>query len=266
MNGLKIVVQEHLKNGENIFNMAVKDMRKQYSGTFLGYFWSLLKDLIFVFAYWFAIYIGLKGGGKVGYPYMAWLVVGLYGWFFIRDTFAPGAKAIRQNRYLVTKMVYPVSTIPTFKIISSFLSNLLFLPVVIITLILCGVDIKLQFIQLLYYQVAAICLMVGISLFTSALVVVSRDFEMLINSIVFMLFWFTPILFPASNLTGKLAVVMKLNPFYYIVEGYRATFLYGQWFWERPALMLYYWIFVLSMIFLGSFVHGRLRNQFVDIL
>lgn len=266
MNGLKIVLEEHIKNGGNILNMAVKDIRKQYSGTLLGYFWSLLKDLIFVFAYWFAIHIGLKGNGKVGYPYMAWLVVGLYGWFFIRDTFAPGAKSIRQNRYLVTKMVYPVSTIPTFKIISSLLSNLLFMPVVMVTLFLCKVDIDIHFIQLLYYQVAAVLLMIGISLFTSALVVISRDFEMLINSIVFMLFWFTPILFPASNLTGKLSVVMKINPFYYIVEGYRATFLYKEWFWDRPVLTLYYWAFVLFMIFLGSFVHGRLRNQFVDIL
>lgn len=266
MNGLKLVFKEHIDNLGNIFNMALKDLKKQYSGTFLSYFWAILKDLIFVFAYWFAINIGLKGSGKVGYPYMAWLIVGLYGWFFVRDTFAPGAKAIRQNRYLVTKMIYPISIIPTIKIVSSFISSLLFLPIVLFSVVLSGVDIDIHFIQLFYYQIAAILLMVGISLFTSALVVISRDVEMFINSIVFMLFWFTPILFPANNVTGKLSIVIKLNPFHYIVEGYRATFLYKEWFWERPVLTLYYWAVVIFMILIGSFVHERLRNQFVDIL
>lgn len=266
MNGLKLVFKEHMDNWNNIWQMALKDLKKQYSGTILGYSWSLIKDVIFVFAYWFTIHIGLKGTSSVGYPYMAWLAVGLSAWFFIRDTFAPCSKSIRQNRYLVTKMSYPVSTIPTFKIIASFISSLMFMCVVILIVLISGINVDIHWIQIIYYQFAAIMLMIGISLITSALVVVSRDIEMFINSIVFLLFWFTPILFPITNLSNTLAFVMRLNPFYYIVDGYRASFIYGQWFWERPLLSMYFWILVICTILLGSFVHGKLRNQFVDIL
>lgn len=266
MNGLKLVFREHKENWRNICSMALKDLKKQYSGTILSYSWAVFKNIIYVFAYWFTIHVGLKGASNVGYPYMAWLVVGLAAWFFIRDTFVPGAKSIRQNKYLVTKMIYPVSTIPTFKVLSSFISSLMFFGVVILILIVHGVKIDAHWIQVVYYQFAAIVLMIGVSLFTSALVVISRDIEMLINSVVFLLFWLTPILYPASNLSGKLAFITKLNPFYYIVEGFRASFLYNEWFWERPVLSLYFWIFTCGMLLLGSFVHGKLRNQFVDVL
>ena len=240
MNGLNLVFKEHKDNWQNIWGMALNDLKKQYSGTILSYSWALIKNMIYVFAYWFAIHVGLKGTANIRYPYMAWLIVGLAAWFFIRDTFVPGAKSIRKNKYLVTKMIYPVSTIPTFKVLSSFISSLMFLCVVILVLIVSGVQVDIHWIQVVYYQFAAIVLMIGISWFTSALVVISRDIEMLINSIVFLLFWFTPILYPASNLSGKLAFITKLNPFFYIVEGFRASFLFKDWFWVRRVLLIYF--------------------------
>lgn len=266
MKGLFLVLKEHRNNLQNIWEMALKDLKKQYSGTMLGYAWAVIKNMIYVFAYWFTISIGLKGSANVGYPYMAWLVTGLSGWFFIKDTLSPAANSIRKNKYLVTKMVYPVSTIPTFKVISSFISNLMFLIVVVAILLISGVDVDIHWIQVLYYQFAGIMLMVGISWLTSALVVISRDIEMLISSTVFLLFWLTPILYPISNLSDKLMFIVKLNPFYYIVDGYRASFLYGEWFWQRPTLTLYFWCVVGIFMLIGAFVHGKLRNQFVDVL
>ena len=87
----------------------------------------MVKNLIFVFAYWFTITIGLKSEKSVGVPYIAWLAVGLVPWFFIRDTLVPAARSIRSNRYLVTKVVFPKSIISTFKVLSGFMSSFMFL-------------------------------------------------------------------------------------------------------------------------------------------
>ena len=105
---VKVVVNEHIKNPLQIVNMANKDLKKQFSGTTLGAAWPLIKNIIFVFAYWFTIQIGLKGTTKsIKQPYIVWLVIGLVPWFFIRDTLVPAASSIRKNRYLVTKTVFP---------------------------------------------------------------------------------------------------------------------------------------------------------------
>ncbi len=266
MRGVKLVFKEHINNWDNTWNMALKDLKKQYSGTVLGYTWAIIKNLIFVMAYWFAIAMGLRKGKEVGFPYIAWLVSGLGAWFFIKEVIVPAATSIRKNKYLVTKMVFPVSTISTIKVLSSFLSSLLFLPIIMIILLGSGIKINFHWVQIIYYQCSLMILLVGISWLTSALVVMSRDIEMLINSTVLVLFWGSPILYPAENIGGIIGDILKLNPFYYIVEGFRASFLYGQWFWERPTLTVYFWIITILFLFLGAFVHSRLRNQFVDVL
>lgn len=261
-----VVVKEHIENKSQIMEMAKKDLRKQYSGTALGILWPLIKNLIFVFAYWFTIKVGLKSEASVGAPYIAWLSVGLVPWFFIRDTLVPAARSIRANRYLVTKVVFPKSIISTFKVFSGFISSFMFLGVVMLICFLYGIFPTIYWIQIIYYALAALAFMVAISLITSSLVVISRDIEFLINSFIVLIFWVTPILWSVNNLSGLIATIVKLNPFYYVIQGFREAMLGQVWFWESPALMLYYWLVTGVLFLIGIFVHGRLRNHFADVL
>lgn len=265
---VKVVVDEHVRNPLQIVNMAKKDLKKQFSGTALGVLWPLIKNMIFVFAYWFTIQIGLKGTTKsIDQPYIIWLVIGLVPWFFIRDTLVPAASSIRRNRYLVTKIVFPTSIIPTFKVLSGFISSFMFVGIAIIMCIASGIYPDIYWLQTIYYAFAAFILLAAISLTTSALVVVSRDVEFLLNSIIVLIFWISPILWPIANITNPLLnTVVKLNPFFYVIEGFRDSILYHQWFWQSPALTLYFWGVVLILMLFGIFIHGKLRDYFADIL
>ncbi|MBP1890154.1 ABC-type polysaccharide/polyol phosphate export permease [Clostridium moniliforme] len=265
---IKVLANEHIKNPLQILNMAKKDLKKQFSGTALGVLWPLIKNMIYVFAYWFTIQIGLKGTTKsIDQPYIIWLAVGLVPWFFIRDTIVPAASSIRSNRYLVTKTVFPTSIIPTFKVLSGFISSFMFIGIVILMCIGSGIYPDIYWLQTIYYAFAAFILLVAISLTTSALVVVSRDVEFLLKSIIVLIFWVSPILWPISNIKNQLlSIIVKLNPFFYIIEGFRNSILYHKWFWESPALTLYFWGIVLILLAVGIFIHGKLRDYFADIL
>ena len=46
MNGLKLVFREHKENWRNICSMALKDLKKQYSGTILSYSWAVFKNML----------------------------------------------------------------------------------------------------------------------------------------------------------------------------------------------------------------------------
>lgn len=262
----KLVIREHIENKSQIIEMAVKDLKKQYSGTLLGILWPIIKNLVFVFAYWFTITIGLKSEGSVGVPYIVWLAVGLVPWFFIRDTLVPAAKSIRSNRYLVTKVIFPKSIISTFKVLSGFISSFMFLGIVILICLVYGVFPNIYWIQMIYYAFAALVLMITISLITSTLVVISRDIEFLLNSIIVLIFWLTPILWSVNNISGILSSIVKLNPFFYVIEGFRESVFGEGWFWESPLLTTYYWGLILVLFIIGVFIHGKARDQFADIL
>lgn len=265
MQGLKIVVKEHISNLGVIGIMSVKTLKRQYSGTTMGIAWSVIKNLIFVGAYWFALSVGLKGGADVDYPYMAWLVTGLAAWFFIKDSLSTSAKSIRKEKHLVTKIKFPVSIMPTYNVLANVLSSLMFIGIVFLISYFVGVDLSLYWIQIFYYLFAGAMLLCAIGILTSALVVVSKDVGVLIDSTVFVLFWVSPILFPVSNVSENLQMFLKINPFTYIIEGFRASILYKTPFWEEPTT-LYFWAVVLIVFLIGSFLHGKLRNQFADVL
>ncbi len=59
---------------------------------------------------------------------------------------------------------------------------------------------------------------------------------------------------------------LKLNPIYYIIQGYRDCFVNNVWFWDRPVYTLYYWVFAGVLFVTGAVVFNRLRPHFADVL
>ena len=80
----------------------------------------------------------------------------------------------------------------------------------------------------------------------------------------------TPIMWSFQDLglaaDGTIATILKLNPIYYIVSGYRDALIDKVWFWEHPTLTLYYWIFTVVIFFLGARLFKKLKIHFADVL
>ena len=68
------------------------------------------------------------------------------------------------------------------------------------------------------------------------------------------------------NRPAWLEQVLKINPMYYIVAGYRDSMLTGHWFWERPSLTVYYWAVTLLLLVFGLRTFRKLRPHFSDVL
>ena len=69
-----------------------------------------------------------------------------------------------------------------------------------------------------------------------------------------------------QGLDLTLQQVVKINPMYYIAVGYRDSMIFGNGFWERPTLTLYFWGVTIVMLLVGLKVFKRLRPHFSDVL
>ena len=69
-----------------------------------------------------------------------------------------------------------------------------------------------------------------------------------------------------KNLPIPLVKLLKLNPFYYIIEGFRDSFLSRSWFWEKTTYGLIFWLTTLILLILGSHLHMKFRARFVDYI
>ena len=108
----------------------------------------------------------------------------------------------------------------------------------------------------------------GLVRITCAVVVFFRDLSQIIAIFLQVGVWMTPIMwnFEDLHIHGFLRMIFRLNPMYYIVEGYRGALIDGRWFWEDAGLTIYFWAVTLVLLFLGKRIFNRLRVHFADIL
>lgn len=273
--------KEHHHFGKQIFLLSKNELIKTYKGAFLGFGWAIIKPLITLFALWFMFEIGLRSGGlKHGHVFFYFLLTGYVPWFFINDNILYGAKSIRQNSQFVTKISYPVSTIMTFTALSKLYIHIFLTAIMYVVLLIAGYPPTIYNLQFFLYCPLMFLFFLGLSWITAPLSVFSRDFENLVNSILTMLFWMSGILWDTYSVSNVwLRRIMLLNPINFVVNGYRKTFLYGEWFfqhsfeadgairmtdatWENVIFL----IELAVVLLLGAYNYNRTRKTMPDIL
>ena len=262
------IIKDHITYMQQIFKLAKADLVKTYRGAALGWSWAIIKPAVTIFVYWFAFSIGLRMGGDVdGYPYFLWLISGLLPWFYMSEMITSGTDTIRKYSYLVTKMKFPVSTIPTFVSISKFIVHLLLVVIVILIFIFMGYPPDIYIIQLPFYMLCMFIFFTIWSLFSSLLASMSKDFGNLVKSMVTAVFWLSGILWNPETVTIPwLKKILMLNPVTFITTGFRNCFINHVWFFEQPKRLLYFVIIAAIMLVIAIWTYKRLRKEIPDVL
>lgn len=263
---IKNLFRELYDNRKLIIKLSLNDFKTKYAGSYLGRVWAFIQPIITVLVYWFVFEIGLRAGSLCDYPYILWLMSGLVPWFYFSEAWGGGTSALVEYNYLVKKVVFKISILPIVKVISSLFIHLFFVAFVTIMCVLYGYKLDLYSLQILYYILCMFLMILGLSYLTSAVVCFFKDLTQIIGIILQVGVWLTPIMWDTEILTPLLQKLFKLNPMYYIVDGFRDALLVKQWFWEKPAWTAYYWIFTVFVFVVGVTIFKRLRVHFADVL
>ena len=262
------ILKDHWEWRKQIVKLAKSDIIKTYSGAALGWSWAIIKPLITVTVYWFAFSIGLRMSSAInGYPYVLWLIAGIVPWFYISEMITQGTECIRKYRFLVTKMKFPVSTIPTFIAMSKMVVHLILLVIVMLIFICTGHRPDIYWLQIPIYMFLMFICAVCWALFSAMLAAISVDFLNLVKSIVTAIFWMSGIMWDVNSIhIGWLQTVLQFNPVTFLATGYRNCFIYKVWIWEQPLSFLYFLI-VLILLGIGAvWAYKKLYKEIPDVL
>lgn len=256
-----------------IARLSVNDFKTKFAGSYLGIIWAFVQPVITILVYWFVFEKGMKpaairdaAGTEV--PYVLWLIAGMVPWFFFSDALSGGTRALLDYSYLVKKVVFKIDILPIVKIVSAVFVHLFFLAFAVLLYTLYGYYPDVYTLQVLYYSICLFVLVMGISYLTSAVVVFFRDLNQVINIVLQVGVWVTPIMWniDTMNISPVLKNLLKLNPLYYIVQGYRDAFIGKVAFFERWELTIYFWVVTIVFVVLGTHVFKKLRMHFADVL
>ncbi|MGP0577658.1 ABC transporter permease [Paenibacillus peoriae] len=253
-------------NRRLILQLSVKDLKDKYLGSYLGFLWAVIQPAISVLIFWFIFQVGFKSMPVDNYPFILWLVAGIIPWFFFSDAIMNAANSIVSNVFLVKNVVFRVSLLPIVKIISPLIIHFTFLVLMVLMFWGYGYPPNLYFLQIFYYLFAMSIFILGISWITSALVIFLKDVGQIMAMLLQFGYWITPILWSLKMIPAQYEFLIKLNPMFYIIEGYRNSLIFRSWFWEYPRMSLYFWFVTLCLLFIGAFIFKRLRPHFADVL
>lgn len=256
-----------------IARLSVNDFKTKFAGSYLGIIWAFVQPVIMVLVYWFVFEKGLKpvpvkNAAGTEIPFLLWMIAGLIPWFFFNDALSGGTRALLDYSYLVKKVVFRIDILPVVKIISAVFVHLFFLAFEVLLYAAYGYYPDLYMLQLIYYSVCLFVLTLGVTYLTSAVVVFFRDLNQVINIVLQVGIWATPIMWniDTMDIGPGLKGILMLNPLYYIVQGYRDALIGKVAFWERPGQTAYFWGFTIVFFWLGTYVFRKLRMHFADVL
>lgn len=273
MKGLLALLREIVSGRKMIWELGKNDFRTRYAGSYLGIIWAFVQPVITVFVYWIVFEKALNAASQqtkagITVPYVLWLVAGLVPWFYFSEVINSGTSCLLDYGYLVKKVVFRIEILPVVRLLSGMFVHLFFIA---FTFLLYGLFRRfpgIYVLQLLYYSLAMMCLCAGICYVTASIAVFFRDIMQIINIILQVGVWFTPILWnvDAVHMPQWLSALVRLNPMFYIVNGYRESLIEQKGFWLHPRLTLCFWTVTAVLWLLGSQVFRRLQPHFADVL
>lgn len=273
----KINPAEIFRERKLIWKLAKNDFKTKFAGSYLGTVWAFVQPVITVLVYWFVFEKALGAASQttragIEAPFLIWLMAGLVPWFFFQDAMNGGTGALLEYNYLVKKVVFKINILPVVKIISALFVHLFFLVVAVLICICYGIYPDWYMLQVVYYAVCMILFVTGLVYATSAIVIFFRDMAQIVAIALQIGVWATPIMWNiespdmAQRIPAIVMKILKLNPMYYIVNGYRDALINKVAFWEYPKLTIYFWVFTILVLWIGTAVFKRLRVHFADVL
>jgi ABC-2 type transport system permease protein len=210
-----------------------REMKNRYKDSTLGFFWTLIKPLTMLAIYYFAI--GTFLGAAKGIPNFAIFVfAGLTLWGLYSDILVSSTMSILQNAALIKKVFLPREVFPLASVGSAVLNFGVQLGVLVLAMV---AFLQFPLTSDLLYAIPAVLLVLiygtALALLLSALNVYLRDVQYLVDVLVVMLFWASPIVYSFGNVHQAIggSVLEQLylaNPITLAVIAFqRATWLGG---------------------------------------
>lgn len=270
---IKYVLKENFANAYRIFSIARYELLADMRDSKLGLFWNFAHPFIQVLTYWFAFGI-LFERNAITYkgmtiPYLYWMLGGMSVWFFMSPSITNGCNAVFSKTAVITKMKFPVSILPATVIMQELFNHCCILVIVFIVNCVGGYYPTIHWLGLIYYLLAAVIFAISLSMTTSVLNMLARDTRKTVLAFMRLLLYLTPILWNVKrldNLPRIVQLIIKANPIYYIVQGYRDCFFYHKGFMYYRSSMIAFWIVTLVLFGIGSHMMYKYKNKFIDMI
>jgi ABC-2 type transport system permease protein len=200
---------------ELTMTLARTEFKLRYYGSVLGYFWSLMRPLLF-FGVLYVFFVKIIDIARGPY-YGAYLLTAVVLWSFLAEATGTSVTCLVSREAMLRKIRFPRMVVPlSVSLTSTFNLGMNFITVLVFAFA-TGVTPTIQWLWMIPIVLGFIVLATGIAMLLSALYVRFRDVEPIWD--VFLQVWFygSPVMYPATafvthKLPSGFEKIAMINP------------------------------------------------------
>lgn len=238
-----------------------KEIRGKYKASFLGVLWSFINPLLQVLVYAIVFPYMMRDTGD---DYIIYLVTGILPWTFFQTVINECVISVKKNSGIIKKVYFPRVILPLSSAISGLINFFISCLIILFFCLIFKVGFSWHFLYAIPLAIIECVLALGIGLALGAVDAYVQDLEYIVNFILMMAFYGSPIVYQMSLFESNTLFlkIIQLNPMTKIIMGYRDAFLYH----VTPPLTDFIYVSVIACIVLviGYMVFKKLEKGFAE--
>jgi len=252
----------------DLLMMYVKrDIVTFYKQTILGPLWFIVQPVLTTIIFMF-VFGNLAGLSTDGMPQPLFYFSGIILWNYFADCLTRNSKTFVENQQVFGKVYFPRMVVPLSITISNlvrfFIQFVIFLLIYFYYLLFTEAVITPNPTILLFpwLVVLAAGLSLGFGIIFSSLTTKYKDLTFLLQFIVQLWMYATPVIFPLSSIPADKQWLLLLNPMTAVVETFKYGFIgQGIFSWTHLA---YSSGFMVVLLLVGIIVFNKVEKSFMD--
>lgn len=247
-----------------LFTLVKRNVSVRYKNTAMGMFWIVLQPglQMGVYTLIFGIWARLP---TEGVPYAVFVLSGLVQVAFINGIINGSAGAVRSNQGVSKKVYFPKSILPFVVILTSLVDYGVQLVLLVAVMAINGVAPTANIIYLPFIFLSLLMMLVGLSLWFTALGVRYRDVTLALPAVSMLITFLSPVIYPITLVPAHLhAIYATVNPFVGYVTALKWSIVGVEPFypWMLGISSLYAVFFLIT----GFLFFVRTERDFNDYL
>ena len=247
---------------ELLRGLIVRNLKVKYQRSMLGFIWTLLNPLltIAVLTVVFTYFI------KIRVPhYWAFVFSGYFVWNFMLQMISTATYVLAEHAPLRRSVAFPSEVLLFAAAASRLVEFAIEMAIAVLLLIVIHHEgVPASFVLLPLLVTLQVLLAIGLAFPVATLSVFYSDVQHAIPILLLMLFYLSPVFYPATMVPASLLPFYYLNPIAGLLTLYHDS-LYGG-HWPSPVLLASMTVASVGLCGLGYAIFNRYKRLFAEIV
>jgi len=250
-----------------LLELSKREFLEKYVGSIFGIWWAFIWPLVNILTYTliFSKVMSAKLPGiPSSYSYGLYLASGLIPWMAFSNTISRSTNIFIEKKHIITKVPVQLPIFPIAVALSETITFLISFGLLLLVLFLLNIKPNIYAILIPFVYILQQILAIALGLIFATLNVFIRDVKEIVNIVLQLWFWFTPIVYTVNILPEKVKDFVQMNPIYAFIQVYQKSLITKESI--NFSLLFIYSLISLILIVFAYLIYKKLAKDIKDFL